>query len=119
MQGLCLLISLVQDGTFHRNLVAGWFMLLDPFIFYLNGWVQLDYLIDDIFEILGFEVVKHYLLILITLLAEPSPLHTTTIVEKYTLKLVDEYKHMLCQATEPMSTFLEYITYVIFAFFLT
>ncbi|KAK0584481.1 hypothetical protein LWI29_013977 [Acer saccharum] len=42
---------------------------------------------------------------------EPSPLHTTTIVEKCTLKLVDEYKHMLCQATEPMSTFLEYITY--------
>ncbi|KAL4554177.1 hypothetical protein LXL04_039698 [Taraxacum kok-saghyz] len=31
--------------------------------------------------------------------------------EKCTLKLVDEYKHMLCQATEPMSTFLEYITY--------
>ncbi|KAL5582352.1 hypothetical protein UlMin_014794, partial [Ulmus minor] len=25
----------------------------------------------------------------------PSPLHTTTIVEKCTLKLVDEYKHML------------------------
>lgn len=44
--------------------------------------------------------------------AEPSPLHTTTIVEKCTLKLVDEYKHMLCQATEPLSTFLEYITYV-------
>lgn len=42
--------------------------------------------------------------------AEPSPLHTTTIVEKCTLKLVDEYKHMLCQATEPLSTFLEYIT---------
>ncbi|KAI3854683.1 hypothetical protein MKX03_005279 [Papaver bracteatum] len=42
---------------------------------------------------------------------EPSPLHTTTIVEKCTLKLVDEYKHMLCQATEPLSTFLEYITY--------
>ncbi|KAI9153406.1 hypothetical protein LWI28_010852 [Acer negundo] len=42
---------------------------------------------------------------------KPSPLHTTTIVEKCTLKLVDEYKHMLCQATEPMSTFLEYITY--------
>ncbi|WZZ81197.1 hypothetical protein YC2023_101769 [Brassica napus] len=36
-------------------------------------------------------------------------LHTTTIVEKCTLKLVDDYKHMLCQATEPMSTFLEYI----------
>ncbi|XP_043808613.1 V-type proton ATPase subunit d2 isoform X2 [Manihot esculenta] len=42
---------------------------------------------------------------------EPSPLHTTTIVEKCTLKLVDEYKHMLCQATEPLSTFLEYCTY--------
>ncbi|CAN6896920.1 unnamed protein product, partial [Brassica oleracea] len=40
---------------------------------------------------------------------EPSPLHTTTIVEKCTLKLVDDYKHMLCRATEPMSTFLEYI----------
>lgn len=45
-------------------------------------------------------------------IAEPSPLHTTTIVEKCTLKLVDDYKHMLCQATEPLSTFLEYITYV-------
>ncbi|KAK1563490.1 hypothetical protein Q3G72_028242 [Acer saccharum] len=41
---------------------------------------------------------------------KPSPLHTTRIVEKCTLKLVDKYKHMLCQATEPMSTFLEYIT---------
>lgn len=47
-----------------------------------------------------------------TYFVEPSPLHTTTIVEKCTLKLVDEYKHMLCQATEPLSTFLEYITYV-------
>ncbi|GKA62304.1 V-type proton ATPase subunit D2 [Tanacetum coccineum] len=27
------------------------------------------------------------------------------------LSVVDEYKHMLCQATEPLSTFLEYITY--------
>ncbi|RHN44190.1 putative ATPase, V0 complex, c/d subunit [Medicago truncatula] len=45
------------------------------------------------------------------IIAEPSPLHTTTIVEKCTLKLVDDYKHMLCQATEPLSTFLEYITY--------
>lgn len=44
------------------------------------------------------------------LAVEPSPLHTTTLVEKCTLKLVDEYKHMLCQATEPLSTFLEYIT---------
>lgn len=53
---------------------------------------------------------------LMSLLAEPSPLHTTTIVEKCTVKLVDEYKHMLCQATEPLSTFLEYITYVDFVF---
>ncbi|KAK1563031.1 hypothetical protein Q3G72_021139 [Acer saccharum] len=43
-----------------------------------------------------------------TLLAEPSPLHTTMIVEKCTVKLVDENKHMLCQATEPMSTFSKY-----------
>ncbi|KAK1571057.1 hypothetical protein Q3G72_011290 [Acer saccharum] len=43
-----------------------------------------------------------------TLLAEPSPLHTTMIVEKCTLKLVDENKHMLCQATVPMSTFSKY-----------
>ncbi|CAL5338244.1 unnamed protein product [Camellia sinensis] len=42
---------------------------------------------------------------------EPSPLQTTTIVEKCNLKLVDEYKHTLCQATEPLSTFLEYIIY--------
>ncbi|KAI9096329.1 hypothetical protein K1719_026048 [Acacia pycnantha] len=41
---------------------------------------------------------------------EPSPLHTTTIVGKCTLKLVDDYKHMLCQATYPFSTFSEYIT---------
>jgi V-type H+-transporting ATPase subunit d len=42
--------------------------------------------------------------------AEPSPLHTATIVEKCTQKLVDEYNHMLTQASEPLSTFLEYIT---------
>ncbi|KAA0053746.1 V-type proton ATPase subunit d2 [Cucumis melo var. makuwa] len=56
--------------------------------------------------------VSHAICLLIsTYFVEPSPLHTTTIVEKCTLKLVDEYKHMLCQATEPLSTFLEYITY--------
>lgn len=42
---------------------------------------------------------------------EPSPLHTTTIVDKCTQKLVDEFNHMRCQATEPLSTFLDYITY--------
>lgn len=51
-----------------------------------------------------------FLMETVVMLSEPSPLHTTTIVEKCTQKLVDEYKHMLCQATEPLSTFLEYIT---------
>ncbi|TKY65211.1 V-type proton ATPase subunit d2 [Spatholobus suberectus] len=36
---------------------------------------------------------------------EPSPLHTTTIVEKCTLKLVDDYKNMLCQARNPCQPF--------------
>jgi len=42
-------------------------------------------------------------------LAEPSPLHTTTIVEKCTKKLVDEFNHMRCQASEPLATFLDYL----------
>ncbi|KAL1536443.1 hypothetical protein AAHA92_29096 [Salvia divinorum] len=42
---------------------------------------------------------------------EPFLLHTTTIVEKCTLKLVDEYKHMLTQATEPLPTFLAFVIY--------
>lgn len=42
---------------------------------------------------------------------EPLPLHTTTIVEKCTQKLVEEFKHMSTQATKPLSTFLEYIRY--------
>eukprot|EP00899_Mesostigma_viride_P005277 jgi/Mesvir1/14750/Mv05393-RA.1 len=42
---------------------------------------------------------------------EPSPLHTTTIVEKCTQKLVDEFNHMRCQASEPLATFLDYCTY--------
>lgn len=42
---------------------------------------------------------------------EPSPLHTTTIAEKCTLKLVKEFAHLRGQATEPLSTFLDYICY--------
>ncbi|EFJ21507.1 hypothetical protein SELMODRAFT_96980 [Selaginella moellendorffii] len=42
---------------------------------------------------------------------EPSPLHTTNIVERCTQKLVDDYNSLLVQATEPLSKFLEYITY--------
>ncbi|KAL2635017.1 hypothetical protein R1flu_006496 [Riccia fluitans] len=41
----------------------------------------------------------------------PSPLHTSAIVEKCTEKLVDEYNFMLSQVSEPLSTFLEYLTY--------
>jgi V-type H+-transporting ATPase subunit d len=42
---------------------------------------------------------------------EPSPLHTTTIAEKCTLKLVKEFNHIRAQATEPLATFLDYISY--------
>jgi V-type H+-transporting ATPase subunit d len=42
---------------------------------------------------------------------EPSPLHTTTIAEKCTLKLVKEFNHLRAQAVEPLATFLDYITY--------
>jgi len=42
---------------------------------------------------------------------EPSPLHTTTIAEKCTLKLVKEFAHLRGQATEPLATFLDYICY--------
>ncbi|KAL3702308.1 hypothetical protein R1sor_020330 [Riccia sorocarpa] len=41
----------------------------------------------------------------------PSPLHSSTFVEKCTEKLVDEYNFMLSQVSEPLSTFLEYLTY--------
>lgn len=42
---------------------------------------------------------------------EPSPLQTTTIAEKATEKLVKEFLHLRSQATEPLATFLDYITY--------
>eukprot|EP00897_Mesotaenium_endlicherianum_P007216 jgi/Mesen1/6522/ME000332S05524 len=42
---------------------------------------------------------------------EPSPLHTTTIVEKCTQKLVDDYSHMRTHAVQPLAKFLDYITY--------
>ncbi|KAL1535244.1 hypothetical protein AAHA92_31324 [Salvia divinorum] len=40
-----------------------------------------------------------------------EPSEHNNIVEKCTLKLVDEYKHMLTQATEPLPTFLGFIIY--------
>jgi len=42
---------------------------------------------------------------------EPSPLHTTTIAEKCTLKLVKEFAHLRGQASEPLATFLDFISY--------
>jgi len=42
---------------------------------------------------------------------EPSPLHTTTIAEKCTAKLVREFNHIRGQASEPLAPFLDYITY--------
>lgn len=42
---------------------------------------------------------------------EPSPIHTTTIAEKCTQKLVNEFNHMRSQAVEPLATFMDYISY--------
>jgi len=42
---------------------------------------------------------------------EPSPLATTTIAEKCTEKLVNEFKYIRAHALEPLATFLDYITY--------
>jgi V-type H+-transporting ATPase subunit d len=43
---------------------------------------------------------------------EPSPIHTTTIAEKCTQKMVKEFQHLRNQASEPLATFLDYITFV-------
>eukprot|EP00741_Cyanophora_paradoxa_P005820 tig00000113_g5641.t1 len=42
---------------------------------------------------------------------EPSPLATTTIADKTTQKLVQEFNHLRVQAVKPLSTFMDYITY--------
>lgn len=36
---------------------------------------------------------------------------SAAVAEKATEKLVKEFNHIRCQATEPLSTFLDYITY--------
>jgi V-type H+-transporting ATPase subunit d len=41
---------------------------------------------------------------------EPGPLHTTTIADKCTAKLVREFLHIRSQASQPLATFLDYIT---------
>jgi V-type H+-transporting ATPase subunit d len=42
---------------------------------------------------------------------EPSPIHTTTIAEHATNKLVEDFDYLRKNAVEPLSTFLDYITY--------
>lgn len=41
---------------------------------------------------------------------EPSPISTSTIAEKATRKLVDEFNYLRSNAVEPLSTFLDYMT---------
>ena len=42
---------------------------------------------------------------------EPSPISTTTLAQKTTEKLVEEFNFLRMQAVEPLATFLDYITY--------
>jgi V-type H+-transporting ATPase subunit d len=42
---------------------------------------------------------------------EPSPLHTTTIAEKATLEMVEEFEYLRVNASQPLGSFLDYITY--------
>lgn len=42
---------------------------------------------------------------------EPTPLSTSTIADKATARLVDEFNYIRSNAVEPLSTFLDYITY--------
>jgi len=42
---------------------------------------------------------------------EPSPLHSTTIAEKCTGKMVDQFNYIRLNSVKPLSKFLDYITY--------
>ncbi|CAL5218444.1 g125 [Coccomyxa viridis] len=42
---------------------------------------------------------------------EPSPLHTTTVVDRCTEKLVDDWNKLRVNADEPLAKFLDYCTY--------
>jgi V-type H+-transporting ATPase subunit d len=42
---------------------------------------------------------------------EASPLHTTTVVDRCTEKLVDDWNHMRANAEEPLGQFMDYCTY--------
>ena len=48
---------------------------------------------------------------------EPSPIHTTTIAEKCTQKLIEEFQYVRANSFEPLSTFLDYIWCAPFHFF--
>jgi len=42
---------------------------------------------------------------------EPTPIHTTTIAEHASKKLVEEFQYLRKNSVEPLTTFLDYITY--------
>lgn len=44
---------------------------------------------------------------------EPSPISTTTLAQKCTEKLVEEFTFLRNQAVEPLATFLDYVTCVL------
>jgi len=44
---------------------------------------------------------------------EPSPISTSTIAEKATQILVDQFNFLRTNAVEPLSKFFDYITYVL------
>jgi len=45
------------------------------------------------------------------LVNEPSPLHTTTLAEKCTVKMVEDFDYLRTNSTYPLSQFLDYLTY--------
>ena len=45
---------------------------------------------------------------------EPPPISTSTIADKATQILVDQFNYLRSNAVEPLATFLDYITYVVF-----
>jgi len=45
------------------------------------------------------------------LATETSPIHTTTIAEQCTNKMVAEFNHLRSQSVQPLTTFLDYISY--------
>lgn len=44
---------------------------------------------------------------------EPLPISTSTIADKATQILVDQFNYLRSNAVEPLATFLDYITYVV------